>query len=49
MGRNLFIQDSADVLIRNKKTGNIVAVGCASIAGLNVTTEQTEIRGGLGY
>ena len=49
MGRNLYVQDSAEVLIRNKKTGNIVAVGCAQTAGLNITVESTPIRGGLGY
>lgn len=48
MGRNLYVQDSAEVLIRNKMTGNIVAVGCASTAGLNITVDSTPIKGGLG-
>jgi len=48
MGRNLYIQDSAECIIRNKMTGNIVAVGCASTAGVNITVESTPIKGGIG-
>ena len=48
MGKSIFVQDSAQVFVENLETGKLMAVGCASVAGLNVETEQTEIRGGIG-
>lgn len=34
MGKNVVVQDSAQVFIRDLKTDKIIAVGCASVAGL---------------
>ena len=49
MSADIYVQDSAQVFVESLETGKLIAVGCASVAGLNVETEQTEIRGGLGY
>lgn len=34
MGKNLYIQDSAQVFLEELGTGKVIAVGCASVAGL---------------
>lgn len=48
MARPLYIQDVSEVLIRDKKTKEILAIGCASSTGLSISETVTPIRGGIG-
>lgn len=48
MSRDLYIQDTAEVHITSLLTGNVIGVGYAQTAGFEQTTEETDIRGGIG-
>lgn len=48
MSRDLYVQDTAKVFFTSLVTGNIVGVGYAQTAGIEQSTEETEIRGGIG-
>lgn len=48
MSRDLYVQDTAEVFFTSLVTGNVVGVGYATIVGLEQTTEETDIRGGIG-
>lgn len=48
MTKDLYIQDSAEVHFTSLVTGNVVGVGYAQTAGIEGTTEESDIRGGIG-
>lgn len=48
MAKDLYIQDTAEVFITSLLTGNVIGVGYAQTAGFEQTTEETDIRGGIG-
>lgn len=48
MSKDLYIQDTAKVHITSLVTGNVVGVGYAQVAGLEIATEETPVKGGIG-
>lgn len=47
MTKDLIIQDTAQVFFKSLVTGNVIGVGYAQVAGLEGTTEETDLRGGV--
>ena len=48
MAKDLYIQDTAKVFFTSLKSGNVVGVGYAQMAGLEGTEEESDMRGGVG-